>query len=118
MTESAAHPDDCVHPPGLRVRAGSYAEHFSAYEIGDRGPARLGPPLFGLTYQLTGSRRDAILSLVALHVPSCGLHARVPVRRGFSNQRRRPVVYAFGLPGGPLLRAEDSEALGDICCQM
>jgi hypothetical protein len=27
-------------------------------------------------------------------------------------------VYAFGLPGVPLLRVKDAETLGDICLQM
>ena len=63
------------------VPAGKEAEYFSAYEISDRGMAWLGPLLFGLTYQLTGSYRDAIVSLVAFFVIGFALLARVPVRR-------------------------------------
>ncbi|TGA87350.1 MFS transporter [Streptomyces sp. MZ04] len=63
------------------VPAGKEAEYFSAYEISDRGMAWLGPLLFGLTYQLTGSYRDAIISLVAFFVIGFALLARVPVRR-------------------------------------
>ncbi|MER6440918.1 MFS transporter [Streptomyces sp. NPDC001185] len=63
------------------VPAGKEAEYFSAYEMSDRGMSWLGPLLFGLTYQLTGSYRDAIISLVAFFVIGFGLLARVPVRQ-------------------------------------
>ncbi|WP_055697906.1 MFS transporter [Streptomyces silaceus] len=63
------------------VPRGKEAEYFSAYEMSDRGMSWLGPMIFGLTYQLTGSYRDAILSLVAFFVLGFALLARVPVRR-------------------------------------
>ncbi|BAC74637.1 MFS transporter [Streptomyces avermitilis] len=63
------------------VPAGKEAEYFSAYEMSDRGMSWLGPLLFGLTYQLTGSYRDAIISLVAFFVVGFVLLARVPVRQ-------------------------------------
>ncbi|MGW1890676.1 MFS transporter [Streptomyces sp. NPDC002004] len=63
------------------VPPGKEAEYFSAYEMSDRGMSWLGPLLFGLTYQLTGSYRDAIISLVAFFVIGFALLARVPVRR-------------------------------------
>ncbi|CAL9631136.1 hypothetical protein SUDANB145_06082 [Streptomyces sp. enrichment culture] len=63
------------------VPPGKEAEYFSAYEISDRGMSWLGPLLFGLTYQLTGSYRDAIISLVAFFVIGFVLLARVPVGR-------------------------------------
>ncbi|MFH8613211.1 MFS transporter [Streptomyces sp. NPDC018029] len=63
------------------VPRGKEAEYFSAYEISDRGMAWLGPLIFGLTYQLTGSYRDAIGSLVAFFLLGFVLLARVPVRR-------------------------------------
>ncbi|MCF3123886.1 MFS transporter [Streptomyces arenae] len=63
------------------VPRGKEAEYFSAYEMSDRGMSWLGPMIFGLTYQLTGSYRDAILSLVAFFVLGFVLLARVPVRR-------------------------------------
>ncbi|MFF6807274.1 MFS transporter [Streptomyces sp. NPDC012616] len=63
------------------VPPGKEAEYFSAYEMSDRGMSWLGPLLFGLTYQLTGSYRDAIVSLVAFFVIGFLLLARVPVRR-------------------------------------
>ncbi|MFJ3228832.1 MFS transporter [Streptomyces sp. NPDC086783] len=63
------------------VPSGKEAEYFSAYEMSDRGMSWLGPLLFGLTYQLTGSYRDAIVSLVAFFVLGFVLLARVPVRQ-------------------------------------
>lgn len=63
------------------VPPGKEAEYFSAYELSDRGMSWLGPLLFGLTYQLTGSYRNAIISLVAFFVLGFALLARIPVRR-------------------------------------
>ena len=114
------------------VPPGKEAEYFSAYEMSDRGMSWLGPLVFGLTYQLTGSYRDAIISLVVFFVTRIraaragsgaagGARTRATrFRTGFRRCEagQRPVVYAFGLPGGPLLRVKDAETLGDICCQM
>ncbi|MCX2970051.1 MFS transporter [Streptomyces sp. TRM70308] len=63
------------------VPRGKEAEYFSLYEVSDRGTSWLGPLLFGLTYQLTGSYRDAIISLVVFFVLGFVLLLRVPVRR-------------------------------------
>ncbi|WP_240138615.1 MFS transporter [Streptomyces sp. MUM 178J] len=62
------------------VPRGKEAEYFSAYEMSDRGLSWLGPLVFGLAYQLTGSYRDAIISLVAFFALGFLLLARVPVR--------------------------------------
>ncbi|WP_309058714.1 MFS transporter [Streptomyces sp.] len=67
------------------VPPGKEAEYFSAYEMSDRGMSWLGPLLFGLTYQLTGSYRDAIISLVGFFVLGFVLLARVPVRRAITD---------------------------------
>ncbi|MEG3630345.1 MFS transporter [Streptomyces poriticola] len=67
------------------VPPGKEAEYFSAYELSDRGMSWLGPLLFGLTYQLTGSYRDAIISLVAFFALGFVLLARVPVRRAIGD---------------------------------
>lgn len=66
------------------VPPGKEAEYFSAYELSDRGMSWLGPLLFGLTYQLTGSYRDAIISLVVFFALGFVLLARVPVRRAIA----------------------------------
>lgn len=63
------------------IPRGKEAEYYSVYEVSDRGTSWLGPLLFGLTYQLTGSYRDAIVSLVAFFVIGFVLLARVPMRR-------------------------------------
>ncbi|MCX4821678.1 MFS transporter [Streptomyces sp. NBC_01142] len=63
------------------VPRGKEAEYFSAYEMSDRGLSWLGPLVFGLAYQLTGSYRDAIISLVVFFALGFVLLARVPVRR-------------------------------------
>ncbi|MGE6751002.1 MFS transporter [Streptomyces niveus] len=63
------------------VPRGKEAEYFAAYEMSDRGLSWLGPLVFGLAYQVTGSYRDAILSLVIFFVIGFVLLARVPVRR-------------------------------------
>ncbi|WP_330456644.1 MFS transporter [Streptomyces sp. NBC_00820] len=63
------------------VPPGKEAEYFSAYEMSDRGMSWLGPLLFGITYQVTGSYRSAIISLVIFFVIGFFLLARVPVRR-------------------------------------
>ncbi|WP_416958928.1 MFS transporter [Streptomyces sp. Agncl-13] len=67
------------------VPPGKEAEYFSAYEMSDRGMSWLGPLLFGVTYQLTGSYRDAIISLVVFFVMGFVLLARVPVARAISD---------------------------------
>ena len=67
------------------VPPGKEAEYFSAYEMSDRGMSWLGPLLFGITYQLTGSYRDAIISLVVFFVIGFALLARVPVRQAIND---------------------------------
>ncbi|MEV5604171.1 MFS transporter [Streptomyces sp. NPDC052299] len=66
------------------VPRGKEAEYFSAYEMSDRGLSWLGPLVFGLAYQLTGSYRDAIISLVVFFVVGSVLLARVPLARAIA----------------------------------
>jgi MFS transporter, UMF1 family len=63
------------------IPPGKEAEYFSLYEVSDKGTSWLGPLLFGLTLQVTGSYRAAILSLVVFFVAGFLLLSRVPVRR-------------------------------------
>ncbi|MGV9315222.1 MFS transporter [Streptomyces sp. NPDC003691] len=63
------------------VPRGKEAEYFAAYELSDRGMSWLGPLVFGLAYQITGSYRDAIVSLVLFFAVGFVLLARVPVGR-------------------------------------
>ena len=74
------------------VPAGEEAEYFALYTIGERGTSWLGPLVFSLVAQRTGSFRPAILSLVAFLVLGFVVVALVPVRR------------AIGAAGNPLPR--------------
>ncbi|MEU9280170.1 MFS transporter [Streptomyces sp. NPDC048341] len=71
------------------VPPGKEAEYFAAYEMSDRGMSWLGPLLFGITYQLSGSYRSAIISLVVFFVIGFALLARVPVRRAIGEAGNR-----------------------------
>jgi len=64
------------------IPAGREAEYFGLYEISDSGTSWLGPLLFGLTYQLTGSYRNALASLVVFFVVGLALLVRVPLAAG------------------------------------
>jgi UMF1 family MFS transporter len=61
-------------PPGCE------AEYFGFYEISDSGTSWLGPLIFGLAYQFSGSYRSALVSLVAFFVLGFVLLLRVPLR--------------------------------------
>src|SRR5215207_9151371 len=63
------------------IPGGQEAQYFSLYEISERGTSWLGPLLFGLTLQLTGSYRYAIVSLIVFFVAGFVLLVMVDVRR-------------------------------------
>jgi UMF1 family MFS transporter len=65
----------------LMIPRGQESEYFSLYEVSDRGTSWIGPLLFGLALQFTGSYRVAILSLVILFAIGFVLLSRVNVRR-------------------------------------
>jgi UMF1 family MFS transporter len=65
----------------VMIPRGKEAEYFGLYEISERGTSWLGALIFGLVYQVTGSYRDAIASLVAFFLVGALLLARVDVRR-------------------------------------
>jgi MFS transporter, UMF1 family len=67
------------------IPLGSEARYFGFYEISDAGTSWLGPLLFGLAYQNTGSYRTALVSLVVFFVLGFLLLARVPIRRGIAD---------------------------------
>ncbi|MEP6696758.1 MAG: MFS transporter [Pseudonocardiales bacterium] len=71
------------------IPAGQEAEYFSLYEISERGTSWLGPLVFGLIYQVTGSYRSAILSLVVFFVAGGLLLARVNLRRAIEGAGNR-----------------------------
>lgn len=57
------------------------AEYFGFYEISERGTSWLGPLLFAVAVQLTGSQRVAILALILFFVTGLLLLSRVNVRQ-------------------------------------
>ncbi|HEV2088271.1 MAG TPA: MFS transporter [Cryptosporangiaceae bacterium] len=72
------------------IPRGKEAEYFGFYEISDKGTSWLGPLLFALAYQLTGSYRVAIISLVAFFaIGFLGLLA-VPMRRAIEQAGNVP----------------------------
>jgi MFS transporter, UMF1 family len=62
------------------IPRGCEAEYFGFYEISDSGTSWLGPLIFGLAYQLSGSYRSALVSLIAFFVIGFVLLLRVPLR--------------------------------------
>jgi UMF1 family MFS transporter len=74
----------------LMVPKGQEAEYFSIYEISDKGTSWLGPLLFGLALQWTGSFRLAILSLILFFVLGMVLLAKVDVRRAAIEAGNQP----------------------------
>ncbi|MFH8384134.1 MFS transporter [Kitasatospora sp. NPDC018058] len=63
------------------IPAGREAEYFSLYKVSDRGTSWMGPLVFGLAYQITGSYRSAIISLLVFFVIGFAVLVKVPVRR-------------------------------------
>jgi UMF1 family MFS transporter len=72
------------------IPRGQEAEYFSLYEISERGTSWLGPLVFGLTLQLTGSYRSAIASLVAFFIAGFALLAVVNARRAIVDAGNLP----------------------------
>jgi UMF1 family MFS transporter len=63
------------------IPPGREGEYFGLYEISDKGTSWLGPLLFGAAYDLTGSYRVAIISLLTFFVVGFVLLLAVPIRR-------------------------------------
>jgi UMF1 family MFS transporter len=72
------------------IPAGVEAEYFGFYEIADSGTSWLGPLVFGLTYQNTGSYRSALVSLVGFFVVGIILLWLVPVERAIRAAGNEP----------------------------
>jgi MFS transporter, UMF1 family len=64
----------------VMIPRGREAEYFGLYEIGDKGTSWLGPLVFGLTLQYTGSYRLAVLPLVVSFLIGLVILSRVDVR--------------------------------------
>ena len=72
------------------IPKGQEAEYFSLYEVSERGTSWLGPLLFGLALQFTGSYRIAILSLSVFFMLGLGLLTFVDVRRAVIEAGNEP----------------------------
>jgi UMF1 family MFS transporter len=72
------------------VPAGREAEYFGLYEISERGTSWLGTFLFGLSLQLSGSYRVAIISLVVFFVAGLIVLSRVDVGRAVREAGNAP----------------------------
>ncbi|MBO9324749.1 MAG: MFS transporter [Roseiflexus sp.] len=63
------------------IPLGQESEYFSLYEVSERGTSWLGPLVFGLALQFTGSYRVAILLLMVFFIAGMALLLRVDARR-------------------------------------
>jgi UMF1 family MFS transporter len=70
------------------IPSGREAEFYSFYEVSDRGTSWLGPLLFGLTNQIFGSLRPAILSLIVFFVIGLAALPFVNERRAVEDARQ------------------------------
>jgi UMF1 family MFS transporter len=69
----------------LMIPHGQEAEYFGLYEISERGTSWLGPLLFALTLQLTGSYRYAILSIAIFFAIGIVMLMFVDARRAITD---------------------------------
>lgn len=67
------------------VPAQREAAYFSLYEISERGTSWIGPLVFGLTAQQTGSSRSALLPIIAFFVGGFVILALTNVRQGIAD---------------------------------
>ncbi|PPK94713.1 UMF1 family MFS transporter [Kineococcus xinjiangensis] len=72
------------------VPLGQEAEFFSLYQAAERGTSWVGTLAFGLVFQLTGSYRPALTTLLAFFVVGAVLLARVDVARGTAAAAKAP----------------------------
>ena len=61
------------------------AEYFSFYEISERGTSWIGPLIFGLAVQITGTQRVAILTLIAFFAIGLLLLNTTNIRRAITD---------------------------------
>lgn len=64
------------------IPGGKEAEYFGVYEISERGTSWIGPIVFAVVNQITGSYRLALIALLIFFVVGGLLLTRVDVRRG------------------------------------
>ena len=69
---------------------GSEAEYFGLYEISDRGTSWIGPLVFAIAVQLTGTQRLAIISLIIFFIIGLLLLSRIDVRKAMEEAGQDP----------------------------
>lgn len=72
------------------IPPGQESEYFSLYEVSERGTSWLGPLVFGLALQFTGSYRVAILLLLVFFFAGIALLVRVDARRAILEAGNTP----------------------------
>jgi MFS transporter, UMF1 family len=72
------------------IPADHEAEYFGFYEISERGTSWIGPLLFALAVQLTGSQRVALVSLILFFVLGLALLVPVNVRQAIVDAGHDP----------------------------
>ena len=85
------------------IPQGKEAEYFSLYEISSSGTSALGPLVFGLTLQNTGSYRSAIFSLIVFFVVGLLLLLMVNVRKAITMAGNVPPATATGSAEKPAI---------------
>jgi UMF1 family MFS transporter len=78
------------------IPAGHEAAFFGVYEITERGTSWIGPFLFGLVASVTGSYRQAILSLVVLLLAGMVTLLFTDTTRAVQDAGRYPLIEATG----------------------
>lgn len=72
------------------IPADAEAEYFGFYEIASRGTTWIGPLVFGVVNEITGSQRQAIVSLIVFFIAGTALLLTVDVRRGMVDAGQDP----------------------------
>jgi UMF1 family MFS transporter len=73
------------------IPSGNESEYFGLYEISERGTSWIGPLVFALAVQLTGTQRTAILSLIFFFIVGLVILARVDVRKAIAESGHDPL---------------------------
>jgi UMF1 family MFS transporter len=78
------------------IPSNKQAEYYSFYEISDRGTSWIGPLLFGLVNQLTGSLRPAIFSLIFFFVAGLVILPFVNVPKAIADVKKFDASHPAG----------------------
>jgi UMF1 family MFS transporter len=76
------------------IPTGREAEYFGFYEISERGTSWIGPIVFAIAVQFTGSQRIAIVSLIIFFVAGLLLLTRVNIRQAILEAGHDPTGVA------------------------